>query len=121
MGVPVDLDLLGRVRFSPPNRLARFLASPIFNGRGASAITLGHEVYLLRPDMDFGSPEGVALLVHELKHVEQFEREGWLGFLARYLWDYLRHGYGKGIEFEREAMEVETMALAKLAGRYEGE
>ena len=114
------LDLLGdpllleRVRFSKPNLLARFLASPLFNGGGASAITLGHTVFLLKDDLDLDSPEGKALLVHELKHVEQMERVGLLKFLLRYLWDYIRHGYGDGIAFEREAIQAEREAWATL-------
>ena len=109
-----DPLLLKRVRFAEPNLIAKFLASPLFNGGGASAITLGHTVFLLKDDLDLDSPEGKALLVHELIHVEQVERVGLLKFLFHYLWDYLRHGYGDGIAFEREAVQAEKKALAAL-------
>ncbi len=118
-GIVEDAGLLERARFSRPKLLARFLASPLFNGAGASAITLGHTVYILRDDIDLSSPESVSLLVHELKHVEQLEREGWVRFLAGYFWDYVRHGYGEGIRFEREAVEAERKALAAMTGALE--
>jgi hypothetical protein len=118
-GIVEDTGLPERARFSRPNLLARFLASPLFNGSGASAITLGHTVYILRDDIDLSSPEGVSLLVHELKHVEQFEREGWVKFLAGYFWDYVRYGYGEGIRLEREAIEAERKALAAMTGALE--
>lgn len=45
--------------------------------------------------------------MHELKHVEQFEREGWFRFLWLYMLDYLKAGYYNN-RFEIEARNAET-------------
>ncbi|PZF71434.1 DUF4157 domain-containing protein [Taibaiella soli] len=44
---------------------------------------------------------------HELKHVEQFERYGWLQFAFLYLIESIRHGYFNN-KFEQEAREAEN-------------
>ena len=49
-----------------------------------------------------------ALLLHEVAHVHQFERER--GFLFRYLWESVRRGYGAN-RFEHEAEAFAESAL----------
>lgn len=45
-------------------------------------------------------------LRHELKHIEQYERLGFLRFIATYLWQTLKVGYYKcGLECEARAAE----------------
>ena len=45
-------------------------------------------------------------LKHELKHVEQYGRYGYIGFLIRYLWLSLKHGYyNNPLEVEARAAE----------------
>jgi hypothetical protein len=46
-------------------------------------------------------------LLHELKHVEQFEQHGFLSFLFIYLWESIRHGYTNN-KYEIEARAAET-------------
>lgn len=50
-------------------------------------------------------------LRHELKHIEQYERLGFVRFILTYLWQTLRVGYDKcGLECEaREAEKDETL------------
>jgi len=48
-------------------------------------------------------------LKHELKHIEQYQKEGYLGFLVKYLWESIRHGYYNN-RFEVEAREAESAA-----------
>jgi hypothetical protein len=44
---------------------------------------------------------------HELKHVEQYRRYGYLGFLARYLWFSYKYGYyNNPLEIEARAAEI---------------
>ena len=53
--------------------------------RGAAGMTIGRFVFVLRDDVRDGSSQ---LLAHELVHVEQYRRQGYLPFSARYLWHY---------------------------------
>ena len=52
------------------------------------AVTVRNTIYFAPGCFDAQSPEGVALLVHELAHVEQFRRLGFAGFVLRYLAAY---------------------------------
>lgn len=45
---------------------------------------------------------------HELKHIEQFQQHGYFGFLAKYVWESIRHGYYNN-KFEIEAREAEEV------------
>lgn len=44
---------------------------------------------------------------HELKHVEQYMKNGFAGFLFKYLTDWARNGYYNN-KFEKEARASET-------------
>lgn len=67
--------------------------------RTVDGITLGHTVFLA-PHAQ-ASP---ALLLHELAHVHQFERDS--AFPLRYLWESLRRGY------HRNCYEIEANAYS---------
>jgi hypothetical protein len=67
--------------------------------RSVSAITLGHTIWLA-PNV---RPSG-ELLLHELRHVEQFESS--VAFPILYLWESLRRGY------VRNRFEVDARAYA---------
>ncbi len=45
---------------------------------------------------------------HELKHIEQYQQHGYFGFLAKYVWESIRHGYYNN-KFEIEAREAEEV------------
>jgi hypothetical protein len=60
-----------------------------------SAITLWRTIWLAP-----GLEPSAELLLHELRHVDQFE-SGWT-FPFRYLWQSLRHGYVRN-RFEADA------------------
>lgn len=45
-------------------------------------------------------------LLHELKHVAQYDHYGFAGFLCRYLWDNIRRGYHQN-RFEVAARAAE--------------
>ena len=50
------------------------------------------------------------LFRHELEHVYQVRREGWLKFYLTYLWESIRKGY-KSNKYEIEANRVENTPL----------
>ncbi len=115
-----DPGVVRRARLSPPNWLARLLSSRRFAGQEIAAITLGKTIYFRMPDQyNPHTPAGLAILAHELKHVEQFEREGWGGFYAKYVRGYLAHGYGEPIPFEAEAYEFQRQVAVHLAREFE--
>ncbi|MGZ5220375.1 MAG: DUF4157 domain-containing protein [Chitinophagaceae bacterium] len=45
-------------------------------------------------------------VLHELKHIEQFRRHGFLPFIFLYLWESIRHGYTNN-KYEIEARAAE--------------
>lgn len=74
--------------------------------RSVDGITLGRTVFL--------APHAVpsaALLLHELAHVHQFEREA--AFPLRYLWESVRRGY-RGNRYEIEANAYSASQLSRL-------
>ncbi|HJU69348.1 MAG TPA: hypothetical protein VJ650_13990 [Gemmatimonadaceae bacterium] len=71
-----------------------------------AAITLRQWVFLA-PDALAGPP----LLLHELRHVEQFEASPL--FPVRYLWASLRHGYHDN-PFEADARDYSARRLRAL-------
>ncbi|MFT3902603.1 MAG: DUF4157 domain-containing protein [Niabella sp.] len=83
--------------------VARMAAKKLRSHR--MAIVFGRTIYL------HGVSRGEFLgntswLRHELKHVEQYQRYGFFMFLAKYLWQSLRHGYYRcGLECEARAAE----------------
>lgn len=73
-----------------PTRLAR-RARVVTVGllpRGASGMTLGRHIFVLRDDHRDGDS---TLLAHELVHVGQWADLGVIPFIVRYLFDYFRH------------------------------
>ena len=45
-------------------------------------------------------------LKHELCHIKQFQENGYLLFIAKYLWESIKHGYHNN-KYEVEAREAE--------------
>jgi hypothetical protein len=56
----------------------------------ASAVTVGRRVFFRRGRYDPETARGLALIAHEAMHVEQYRHYGFFGFLARYLWGWVR-------------------------------
>ena len=69
------------------------------------AMVIGRTIYLHNTPVNhfLGSPRWI---LHELKHVEQFEEHGFIPFLYKYLVEYLRNGYYQN-RFEIEARKAE--------------
>ncbi len=72
------------------------------------AITFGKHVFIKRGPRDFiNNGEKDRLLRHEAKHVEQYQRHGFFGFLIRYIKYHIRYGYLHN-PMEIEAREAEN-------------
>ncbi|MBO9617447.1 MAG: DUF4157 domain-containing protein [Niabella sp.] len=79
------------------------------------AMVIGHTIHL------YGATRAEFLtderwLRHELKHIEQYERYGLLGFLFRYILQTARYGY-HNCPLEREARAAEKDPL--ICARFE--
>ncbi len=75
------------------------------SGHGA-AIVFGTTINLYKVSReDF--LKNTPYLLHELTHVLQYQREGFVGFLLKYLWYSIRFGYRQN-PFEVEARAAQT-------------
>ncbi len=85
-------------------RIARF-----FFGSRRIAMVLGSTIYLSGVDRQrFLSDR--KWLIHELVHIEQYRRNGFLKFLLLYLLESIRHGYYQN-KFEIEARQAEDKGI----------
>jgi hypothetical protein len=115
-----DLAVFQRARLKPAGWFTSFISSERFSGGAVAAITLGRTIYLRTPDAyDPHSLAGLALLAHELKHVEQYEQIGFFRFYYRYLRGYLSRGYGEDIPIEAEAYAFERVVLEHLRHEFD--
>lgn len=56
------------------------------------AITIGNKIYLHQiSKIDFLSNKN--WLCHELKHVQQFKKDGFIVFIVKYIWESICKGY----------------------------
>lgn len=54
-------------------------------------------------------------LLHELKHIEQFRRHGFIRFIFLYVWESIRHGYiNNKYEVEARAAENDKQLFEKI-------
>ena len=70
-------------------------------------IALGRTVFLAP-----GAPLEPALLLHEVAHVHQFQRD--YAFVIRYAWQTVRHGY----RHNRYELEADAYAAERIAAPY---
>lgn len=80
------------------------------------AMTFSPFVFFGKSPFDASDVRCLALLAHELKHVQQYRASGHLGFLLRYLLDRARHGfrYSRELPLEKEAYELQAEVLRTL-------
>lgn len=94
------------------NSFPGFIASKILKSKNA-AIVIGSSIYLYRTSFhDF--TENKQWLLHELKHVEQYEAEGKFLFLWNYIRYSMMYGYSSNpYEIEARASEKDESLLLK--------
>jgi hypothetical protein len=90
-----------KIRVRENSWLARLSAGIL--GFDHVAMVFGHTIHLYHTSKErfFGRP---GWLLHELRHVAQYERHGLMGFLFLYAKEYLKKGYW------RNALEAEARA-----------
>jgi hypothetical protein len=80
------------------------------------AMTVAPYVFYGKSSFDPARARSLALLAHELKHVEQYRQRGRAGFLLKYLVDKARNGfkYSETLPLEQEAYELQREVEKKL-------
>ena len=73
------------------------------------AVTVAPFIFYGKTSFRPGNAGSLALLAHELKHIEQYRGMGHAGFLWRYFWDKARNGfeYSKKLPLEKEAYDLQ--------------
>jgi RHS repeat-associated protein len=105
----VDLDNADIEENKWPPPLKKFIKIPIPFLRApmpkdVAAITLGNTIYVAPDQYDAMTPQGLALLGHELVHVGQY-RTGVMNE-AKYLLELIKHGSGLKNKYERPAYDM---------------
>jgi hypothetical protein len=96
------MDMAG-IRIKENSFLARIAALKLRSGR--VAMVLGKTIHLCNVSKaDFLQNE--RWVKHELCHIQQYRKHGFIPFLVKYLWESIRHGYYNN-KFEVEAREAE--------------
>ena len=69
------------------------------------AIVFGSTIHLHNTSREefLNCPDWVC---HEIKHVQQYQQHGFVGFLTKYLWEWMKNGYYNN-KFEIEARQSE--------------
>lgn len=104
---------LTKIRVKENAMLAR--AAAMFLKSPNMAIVMKRSIYLHKTCCeDFMNNR--RWLRHELKHIEQFERYGYVRFLYKYLFYSIRHGYWNNpLEVEARAAEYDDSLLEKYS------
>jgi hypothetical protein len=97
----------GRIRICEQSFIARVAAYKL--GASSVALTIGRSIHLHNVGKDHFKADR-RWVVHELKHVEQFKRYGFLPFIVMYLAECIRKGYWEN-RFEVEARAAEDAVV----------
>jgi hypothetical protein len=114
-----DPGVVSRAKLKLASGLAAFLSSDRFSKGKTKAITLGKTIHFCGAEQfQPHTAKGLALIAHELKHVEQYERYKLVKFYAKYLWGFIRHGYGTEIDIEATAYTLEAAVKEHLQDEF---
>ena len=72
---------------------------------GSVAIVLGNTIHLHKVSTT-NFIKNDAWLRHEICHVRQFQQHGFINFIAKYIWESIKHGYYNN-KYEIEARLAE--------------
>jgi hypothetical protein len=80
------------------------------------AMTISPFVFYGKASFKTGEPQSLALLAHELKHIQQYRSMSHFGFLKRYFLDKAKNGfeYSKTLPLEKEAYDLQAEVLREL-------
>ena len=92
-------------RIKENSRLAKIAAKKLHSK--SVAMVLGNNIYLHNVSKE-EFLKNKKWLKHELCHIEQFKQHGFIGFIAKYLWESLNKGYQKN-KFEIQARAAEEL------------
>ena len=78
------------------------------------AIVFGSTIYLHNTNREEFLQDN-DWVCHELKHVEQYNQNGFAGFIVKYLFDWLKNGYyNNKFEVEAKDSEMDKTLLKKF-------
>jgi len=93
------------IKIKENSRLARIAAWKL--GTGNVAMVLGKTIHLYNISKEeFLKDE--KWVKHEMCHVQQYRQHGYIGFIAKYLWESMRRGYYNN-RFEVAARAAEEL------------
>lgn len=103
---------LDEVRLEHGGPVCWFVRSILRQG----AMTIDPYVFFGRHRYDPAGASSLALLAHELRHVQQYRERGRLGFLARYLLDLAgnRFRYSATLPLEAECYALQAQVSASM-------
>jgi hypothetical protein len=80
------------------------------------AMTISPFVFYGKASFTPGDAKSLALLAHELRHIQQYRGMGYLGFFRRYFLDKAKNGfeYSKTLPLEKEAYDLQAKVLEEL-------
>jgi hypothetical protein len=101
-----------KVRIKENSRVAKLAAAKMKADK--VAIVFGNTIHLHNTSRnEFLSDTD--WVCHELKHVEQYQQNGFTGFLAKYLLDWMKNGYyNNKFEVEARASEKDVELLKRM-------
>lgn len=104
----IDLNTVERIpiRIKENALVARIAAFNLGASASGAAIVFCRTIYLYKVSRE-ELVNNIPFLRHEVMHVLQYEREGFFGFLFKYLWLSIRFGYRQN-PFELEARDAQT-------------
>jgi Domain of unknown function (DUF4157) len=82
---------------------------------GSGATTIAPFIFFGKDKYDPSSPRSLALVAHELCHIQQYRKMGHVGFLVTYMRDRFKAGkYSAELPLERPAYDLQSQVLATL-------
>jgi hypothetical protein len=99
------MDLLHGVIIREKSWLAKIAAAKLRTK--SVAMVLGSTIHLHNTTRE-EFLQNTKWVKHELCHVQQFKQHGYIGFILKYIWESIRHGYYNN-RFEKEARDAELL------------
>ena len=87
--------------------------TPIMHCLCIEGMAIDHSI-LIRPEHSLGTAYGLGIIAHELKHVEQWQEMGMIGFAYRYSLECVRNCY-RNNKYEREARKIQELVVETVS------